>query len=239
MPSRSDARKAACVGSTTSAGVGKGFGHMRLHGVAGLRASDPDWVALTDDRLSRDGLVNRCDFGGGESKLQRADILLQSRQAPRAGNGNDVRASGQDPRQRELGRAATLRLRQRRQPVDGGQVVLQGTGLEARQDRAEVRAFEVGGAAIGTSPPSDRRSPAGGRPCLHRSGRAPRWPRTSDGRSVAVFGRDRPRWSRRVAPPVFGSEHAALLHPGWSTVCNDRIAIRLQPQSATSSRSKE
>ena len=76
-------------------------------------------------------------------KLQRADILLQARQAPRAGMGTTCGLARPTPPTLQPFASASS------QSVDGGQVVLQGTGLEARQDRAEVRAFEVGGAAIG------------------------------------------------------------------------------------------
>ena len=52
------------------------------------------------------------ELGFGQHNARRAGVFVEARHPPRAGDRHDVRAAMQQPRQRQLCRRTTARLRQ-------------------------------------------------------------------------------------------------------------------------------
>src|SRR5205823_5292067 len=90
----------------------------------------------------REGGLDAAQVVGRQLDRDRAEVLLQAVQFRRAGDRNDPRLLGQEPRQRDLRRGRPLLSRDLSEQLDQGLVGLAVLLREAGDDVAEVGLVE-------------------------------------------------------------------------------------------------
>src|SRR4051812_39570030 len=90
----------------------------------------------------RGSAIDLAEIVGRELDRRCSDVLLETRQLRRAGDGNDPRLLRKQPGQRDLSRGRLLPLRDVAKQIDQPRIRLASVRREARDDVPEVRTVE-------------------------------------------------------------------------------------------------